>query len=28
MPTGLSVKCRRERSPALNRFLARRILLE
>jgi peptide chain release factor len=28
LPTGLSVKCRRERSPALNRFLARRILLE
>jgi len=27
-PTGLAVKCSRERSQALNRFLARRILLE
>ena len=28
IPTGLSVKCQRERSQALNRFLARRILLD
>jgi protein subunit release factor B len=27
-PTGLSVKCQRERSQALNRFIARRILLD
>jgi peptide chain release factor len=27
-PTGLRVKCQRERSQALNRFLARRILLD
>ncbi|MBI2094919.1 MAG: peptide chain release factor-like protein [Candidatus Omnitrophica bacterium] len=27
-PTGLEVKCRRERSQALNRYLARRILVE
>ena len=27
-PTGLSVRCQRERSQALNRFLARRLLLE
>ncbi|MFH1665349.1 MAG: peptide chain release factor-like protein [Candidatus Omnitrophota bacterium] len=27
-PTGLSVKCARERSQALNRFFARRILLK
>ncbi len=27
-PTGLSVKCQRERSQALNRFLARRLLLD
>ncbi len=27
-PTGLEVKCKRERSQALNRFLARRILLD
>jgi peptide chain release factor len=27
-PTGVRVKCQRERSQALNRFLARRILLE
>jgi protein subunit release factor B len=27
-PTGIRVKCQRERSQALNRFLARRILLE
>ncbi len=27
-PTGIKVKCQRERSQALNRFLARRILLE
>jgi protein subunit release factor B len=27
-PTGLQVKCRRERSQALNRFLARRELLD
>jgi protein subunit release factor B len=26
-PTGLSVRCQRERSQALNRFLARRLLL-
>ena len=28
LPTGLSVKCQRERSRALNRFLARRQLLD
>jgi len=28
LPTGLEVKCQRERSQALNRFLARRILIE
>lgn len=28
LPTGLSVKCQRERSRALNRFLARRRLLD
>lgn len=28
LPTGLEVKCQRERSQALNRFLARRILVE
>src|SRR4030066_664028 len=27
-PTGIRVRCQRERSQALNRFLARRILLE
>ncbi|HUN55097.1 MAG TPA: peptide chain release factor-like protein [Smithella sp.] len=27
-PTGLSVKCQRERSQSLNRFLARRLLLD
>ena len=27
-PTGIRVKCRQERSQALNRFLARRILLD
>lgn len=27
MPTGIEVKCQRERSQALNRFLARRILV-
>ena len=27
-PTGLTVKCRSERSQALNRFLARRLLLD
>ena len=27
-PTGIRVKCKRERSQALNRFLARRILLD
>ncbi len=27
LPTGLSVKCQQERSQALNRFLARRLLL-
>jgi len=27
-PTGIRVKCQRERSPTLNRFLARRILLD
>ena len=27
-PTGLEVKCQRERSQALNRFLARRILVD
>ena len=27
-PTGIRVKCQRERSKALNRFLARRILLD
>ena len=27
-PTGLEVKCQRERSQALNRFLARRLLVE
>jgi protein subunit release factor B len=28
IPTGLAVKCQRERSQALNRFLARRILVD
>lgn len=28
VPTGLSVKCQQERSQVLNRFLARRILLD
>ena len=28
LPTGLSVKCQRERSQGLNRFLARRLLLD
>lgn len=28
VPTGLSVKCQRERSQALNRFLARRLILD
>ena len=28
VPTGLSVKCQRERSQALNRFFARRLLLD
>lgn len=28
VPTGLAVKCQEERSQALNRFLARRILLD
>ena len=28
LPTGLEVKCQKERSQALNRFLARRILLD
>jgi len=28
LPTGFEVKCQRERSQALNRFLARRILVE
>jgi protein subunit release factor B len=28
LPTGLSVKCQQERSQALNRFLARRILID
>jgi protein subunit release factor B len=28
LPTGIEVKCQQERSQALNRFLARRILLE
>jgi protein subunit release factor B len=28
LPTGLAVKCQRERSQALNRFLARRLLLD
>lgn len=28
LPSGLSVKCQRERSQALNRFLARRLLLD
>ena len=28
IPTGLSVKCQRERSRAINRFLARRLLLD
>ena len=27
-PTGLTVKCQRERSQAMNRFLARRLLLD
>jgi len=28
IPTGLSVKCQRERSQSINRFLARRLLLD
>ena len=28
IPTGLSVKCQRERSQAVNRFIARRLLLD
>ena len=28
MPTGLAVKCQQERSQALNRYLARRLLLD
>ncbi|PKN53338.1 MAG: peptide chain release factor-like protein [Deltaproteobacteria bacterium HGW-Deltaproteobacteria-13] len=28
LPTGLSVKCQRERSQSLNRFLAQRLLLD
>jgi len=28
LPTGLSVKCQKERSQAMNRFLARRLLLD
>ncbi len=28
LPTGIEVKCQKERSQALNRFLARRILVE
>ncbi len=28
LPTGLSVKCQQERSQAVNRFLARRLLLD
>ena len=28
IPTGLSVKCQRERSQAINRFIARRLLLD
>ncbi|MCX7634904.1 MAG: peptide chain release factor-like protein [Syntrophales bacterium] len=28
LPTGLTVRCSRERSQALNRFLARRLLLD
>ncbi|HTZ39940.1 MAG TPA: peptide chain release factor-like protein [Syntrophales bacterium] len=28
LPTGITVKCQRERSQAMNRFLARRLLLD
>ena len=28
LPTGLSIKCQRERSQALNRYLARRLLID
>ncbi|MBN1613005.1 MAG: peptide chain release factor-like protein [Deltaproteobacteria bacterium] len=28
LPTGLSIKCQRERSQALNRYLARRLLVD